>query len=386
MSEASLRRVHAIEGIRGVLSVIVVAGHVNANLALWFWGCMEVFFAISGYLIGTISLRYRDSPNFWRTYLARRALRIWPLYFVVLSFCVGADLIRAAYFGDSTVGIGLGTLRDVFFLQNTEMYGQRFPEPSLVGGGYPSMFHHSWSVAIEEQFYLFAPWLTWAVVAGVRRLNGSRMRLAAGIAAVLIICVGIRALGISWWVLLGRLDAFVLGVLVACLLERSDRGGLVPQVPMIRRAFLACSVAAAGFALSYYVPDTYVYSLNSQYQWRHYLGVVVFALFGAALVAACVTRSFPRLLAPLGWRALQFLGKISYSTYLWHVPILLILKDLAWYRDEIPMGFHLPALFAIVLLASTISFHLIELPFIRFKPRFMPPMVDVPQPVHFRTG
>lgn len=370
MMDSPLNRVSAIEGVRGVLSVIVVVGHVNANLALWFWGCMEIFFAISGFLIGSIALRYRHALGFWCTYLARRALRIWPLYFVVLAFCVGTDLVRGEILSDGSVDIGRGALQDLFFVQNAEMYGQRFPDPQLHGGGYPSMFHHSWSVAIEEQFYLFAPWLAWGLAALLRRIGPSRLRIAGAVLLFLCACVAVRASGISWWILLGRLDAFVLGVLVACLLERREPGLSMATQRLIRRGFVMIAAVTAVFALTYYLPQLYVYSTRSQYEWRHYLGVVVFALFGSALVVVCVTDSLPRLLAPLNWKIFQLLGKIRYSTYLWHVPVLLLVKDLDWYHRGVPMGLHLPVLLILVFAVSVVSFHLIESPPLRHKPRF----------------
>lgn len=370
MQAGSLQRVDAIEGVRGVLSVIVVAGHVNASLVLWFWGCMEIFFAISGYLIGSIALRYQGCPDFWPTYLARRTLRIWPLYFVVFGFCVVVDLIQAYWAGTSGSPIGAGAVRDLFFLQNTELYAERYPDPPLVGHGYPTMFHHSWSVAMEEQFYLLAPFLAWAIAAGLRRCALSARKLALCIALVLAGCIMIRVAGVSWWLLLGRLDAFLLGTIVACLSNSRGPARLEDKVATTRAAFVVMSAIAAGFMLAYYVPQRYEYRLRSAYEWRHYLGVAIFALFGATLIAACITRSFPRLLAPLEWPAVQYLGKVSYSMYLWHVPLLILFKRCDWYVNGVPRGFHLPVFLAIMVLVSHVSYQLIERPFIERKPRF----------------
>lgn len=375
VGHSSLRRIDSIEGMRGILSVIVVIGHVNANLALWFWGCMEVFFAISGYLIGTIALRYRDSPDFWSVYLLRRALRIWPLYFVVLLSCVGIDVLGFGAEGAGLHTLGSGTIRDLFFVQNTELYFERYPEPKIIGGGYPSTFHHSWSVALEEQFYLVAPWIAWALAALVTRLRMKPLRLAGIVIAFLALCVALRATGVTWWVLLGRMDAFAIGTLAACFMSVQPDVVSPVCLRLIRTGFVVLSTVTAAYMLAYYVPRPYAFSLRSAYEWRHYLGVTLFALFGGMLILSCVTQAFPRLLSPLEWGVFQFLGRLSYSTYLWHVPILVLIRDRAWYARGVPHGFHAIVMLLIVIPFAYLSYRLIEQPPQRHKPRFAAPVV-----------
>lgn len=368
---ATAGRIEAIEGLRGVLSIIVVIGHINMNFALWFWGCMEIFFAISGYLIGTIAIRHRAASNFWPTYLARRILRIWPLYFTVLASCVVADILSAGSLGESGLTDGWGTLRSLFFVQNTEYYFTTYPIPRYSGNGYPSMFNHSWSVALEEQFYLLAPVLAWLISTWVERNGFSLRRTVLPLLILLCACVAIRAAGVSWWILLGRLDGFVLGIVLAACLSRDDSVAVFRTSYVAKAWFAIITSATIVFMLSYYFPDRYVYGDASPYEWRHYAGVTLFSLFGASLVGFCALTVNHNLLAPLRWPSTQYLGRISYSTYLWHVPIILLFNRSRWYVEEIPRGLHGPFLIAVVVVVATASYRVIELPAMNFKPRFV---------------
>lgn len=374
-TDSPIEKVEEIEGIRGVLSIIVLIGHVKPVLVLWFWGCMEVFFAISGYLMCRIAIEYRSSPRFWNTYLLRRVYRIWPLYFVVYAFCLTFALVAEPIPGSSPHIVGWGAVREAFFLQNTKLLFHLYAIAHKPEDGYLEMFGPAWSVAMEDHFYLLAPVMAWVLLWLVRRTYGRRALAAVGLLAFAGICNTIRAAGISWWVFPGRADAFVLGGLVAAIAAHSMR--TQADLTKIRwwtaRLFVIASILTAVFAAAYYVPKIYEYTQGSWFELRQTAGVTLFAVFGASLTAVCVFKCFPSILAPLRLAPLQFLGTISYSTYLWHMPIIQMLGRMDWYSKLLPHGFHTPAAIAVVIPISYASHQWIEKPPLRFKRAFSPP-------------
>src|SRR5579875_998248 len=152
----------SLDGLRGLAIAMVLLYHCDARLAGlglgWLgaggWSGVNLFFVLSGFLITGIIVDERARPHFFRNFYARRALRIWPVYALVvpLNWLI---LGRA----NTWARPGPAWIYFVFFIQNLT--------PGLTGTIYPA-----WSLAIEEQFYL-----VWAPVA--RRLP------AAGLAGLL---------------------------------------------------------------------------------------------------------------------------------------------------------------------------------------------------------
>ena len=371
------RRIDEIEGIRGVLSMVVLLGHINHDWVLWFWGCMEIFFAISGYLIGRIAITNRGRNGFWRSYFIRRVLRIWPLYYTVLATCAVATVIDHVWTGGKLGMTADGILRNIFFLQNTEFLVRPHGPVWDITDKYMRPFIPAWSVCMEEHFYLVAPLIAWAFFAWQQRIRTAWSIAIPYFAGVILACsILLRLYGISWWVLPGRLDPFLLGVMLAALDVRSLTDP--PLRALIERwlppVFVLAALATLAFAASYYWPARYVYPLSDEfgYELRHVLGVSLFAVFGTLLVAVCVFQRFALLRRVLCLQPLQFLGRISYSTYLWHLPLILLLRRFEWYETGLPSGLHAPVTLMIVLPLSYLSFRWIETPAMNLKHRFGP--------------
>ncbi|MGH9394826.1 MAG: acyltransferase family protein [Terriglobales bacterium] len=305
----------ALDGIRGWAIVLVLLHHCLprlqrlglAPIAAWGWTGVDLFFVLSGFLITGIVLDGRGRPKFFRNFYARRALRIWPVFALVVP-------VNYFIYGRANTWNGSGpfVLYLVFFVYNLM--------PGLTGTLYPA-----WSLAIEEQFYL-----VWAPVA--RRLPARA--LAALLSGVLVAEPWLRRhLGIALPIhTLYHLDGLALGAMIALGL-RTRRWD-----PAAWRR-LGGAALAAGAALWWWADRGHGPWLDSGVA-LSFAGLLLLAVSSppgnAQPGSARRSQAWVRwLLAPA---PLRFLGKISYGLYLTHMLIFAIIGGLDAHMDRVHAG------------------------------------------------
>jgi peptidoglycan/LPS O-acetylase OafA/YrhL len=360
-----------IEGIRGLLSLVVLFGHIAGALLPrgehpfnWYWGSMEVFFCISGFLIGrNFYTSYGGAVS--AAYFVNRALRIWPLYYVAWLLCLlitmySGEALQYGVMSELDGGKGIGLWIPAFFVQNVERHaGMSFE--------YLALFEHSWSVALEEQFYLLAPF---ALLVVTRRTTSFVITLAI---TLVVISVLARYFGVHFYALAARMDAFALGLLLAVVHVRAADGDRL-SVAIHRASVYRLLLIMGAILLVPYVGGTYGFESPLQGRLRilHHtifnpysgFGLVAFGLVGLTAVGG-MGRSW----ALFRWPFMQALGKISYSTYLLHLPVILVIVPLALRAVGANYLWLVPAGSTATLLLAFATFHLIEKPFLRRKVR-----------------
>lgn len=184
------RRIPELDGLRGLACLVILLYHVKPHALPGGWAAADLFFVLSGFLITSIILKHSAERRFLAHFYLRRGLRIWPVYYltVLLLAAVAPILPRPCDFA------GLPYL--LTYTQNVPNYWSgKAPE-------FTPYLAHTWSLAIEEQFYLIWPLLVcWVGRRGV-------VPLALALVAV---SVGARAMGLHWWLLLSRGDGLALG-------------------------------------------------------------------------------------------------------------------------------------------------------------------------------
>src|SRR5689334_6263037 len=170
----SLRRFGGVDGLRAISILLVLTWHVNSKLLAWLsgWEGVTIFFVLSGYLITTLCIREHDESGrlSLRGFYLRRSCRIFPLYFIVLAVYVGYSLV-----------LGLGDHGDQlraalpYYVSYTNEWA-----PSL--GTAP--YGQSWSLGIEEKFYLVWPVLAFVLLG---RRGGRRAAVATAVALLPIV-------------------------------------------------------------------------------------------------------------------------------------------------------------------------------------------------------
>jgi peptidoglycan/LPS O-acetylase OafA/YrhL len=338
-----------------------VAGGIVVYLLVPGWGGVDLFFALSGFLITGILLRARIRTTYFRSFYARRVLRIFPIYYLTLSVTLLAGILWPA-FGAHLPSTTSERVSFFLYLQNWPVFWQSWV-------GLTSIWAVFWSLAVEEQFYLIWPTL-------IRFLS---VRFMLGV------CIVGFLLGtpVRWWLIhhltgldlgllqfpISRLDGLFIGAGIA--LYREYRGRAVSLTA-------AKTALTAGALMLLYIAAFHRNELSTPGVRMGSFGITGFALVGGGLIAAS-QHQLPRLSRLLTLRPLIFAGKYSYGMYVYHLFVYLAFQTLAlrlWPATEGEISF-IPALLytaaAIVATAviAVLSFHFIEEPFLRMK-RFFP--------------
>ncbi|WP_341870011.1 acyltransferase family protein [Ectopseudomonas khazarica] len=320
-----------VQGLRAVAVLAVLVYHANAAwLKAGFVG-VDVFFVISGFII-TALLTERSAKIELFAFYASRIKRILPAYLVMLAIVCTASAILLL---PADFSLFFKSLKSsVLFASNRYFadFGSYFA-PSA--DELPLL--HTWSLAIEMQFYLFFPVLI-ACVPGRHRLA-----VFAGLTAVLFAWSGYRALfgdvsGAVYFSLSARAPEFLVGALVALTLHQELPLRLANLVGLLGAVLLACS-----FWLVQKAQFPGIWSLMP--------------CFGTALLIAARRGIASSLLAcgPMVW-----LGGISYSLYLWHWPVLAFIRYYTGQYD-LTVSWLLVFLLASFLLAW-LSYRFVEQP------------------------
>jgi peptidoglycan/LPS O-acetylase OafA/YrhL len=337
-----------LDGLRGTMTLGVLAAHLRESWCPGAFVYMDTFFLMSAYLITALLLKgwkREGRIHFGRFYL-RRALRLFPAaYAMILAFV----LFAVPFLGDTGGHLKQAAVAALYVSNWTRAF--EVPMPQFLG--------HTWSLSIEEQYYLLWPLL----LALLLRFAGLRMRTVA--------IVGALALGFSLWrtwlTLEGasidrlfngtdtRADALLIGCALGIALALPQVRAHAGLQAFCRRAALPCVVLllAAG------------YSVHWQMRGMYAGGSVVFMLVSAVLVAALVLPQRTLAHRVFELPPLVFLGRICYGLYLWHFPIYNVLR----FGFELPLagvaGLGVPLTF----LAAILSYRYIERPFLAIKDR-----------------
>lgn len=287
-------RQQSLDVVRGIAILSVVLFHlgvptglaaVDAVLhpfALAGWAGVDLFFVLSGYLVGGLVLDEvaRNGALDLRRFFFRRALRLWPVLWVYLALLF-------------IVGTPWSALWPVLF--HVQNYAPHLNVPS-----------HLWSLAVEEHFYLVAALLLpWLARRGGRPLVAALLAVIVGVTALRIAALEMgEQLRHAQWQTQYRIDALAVGVLLA--VWRRESPGVFAWANERRGLLLAA--AAIGFGwLATGGEDTTRYGIGLSVAWAASATLVL------AAADATVSRRWAAPAAALAW-----LGAISYSLYVWH--------------------------------------------------------------------
>lgn len=345
-----------IQGLRAVAILLVVAAHAKLQGFTGGFVGVDVFFVLSGYLITALlveEMRSTGRVQFARFYI-RRLRRLLPALFVMLA-SVGLlawllvptlDQFRQV----SSAVNAAGWISNIYF--------------ALVHLGYfsPSaatnLFLHTWSLGVEEQFYLLWPMLIVASLTGWSQDGGA---LSVRLLLRMLIAVGVFSLGLclywsyhsprlAFYMMPARGWQFSLGAIVYMLfgVSRDTRSPTDPsslQLPTVYGWLGLTAILCSAMLLDNKMTYPGFWALAPSFG-------------AAALIAAGVNRPHTRLARCLSVRPMRWIGQVSYSWYLWHWPILLFGTYMLGYRSLVDRL--LLAVLSLVLAAA--SHALVERP------------------------
>lgn len=314
------RKRYDIQGLRALAVVLVIAEHLLAYPTGGFVG-VDVFFVISGFVITASLIREHDRNGriSFADFYRRRARRILPLasLVIVLSLIASWAVFSTARFA----GIAQDGLWA--FLSAANWHLAIIGTDYMQAGGAVSPLQHYWSLAVEEQFYMVWPWLIvlmlgWGASRRGRSSSGARRSLGLALLAV----VGASFVFAMWESSAAPTVAYfstfsrawelgcggLLAVLAPVLLRIPDR--IRPALAYLGLAGIVVGAFAMTPEFTFPGPWAAVPALATM------------------VVISAGTGGEQRLLAPLTNRASRYLGDISYSLYLWHFPVIILLEAL----------------------------------------------------------
>jgi peptidoglycan/LPS O-acetylase OafA/YrhL len=341
-----MRRVPELDALRGLAALAIVVHH------LWLSGygfvatAVDLFFVMSGYLITSIILTQLDRPQFLLMFYARRALRIWPIYYLsLLAFVAINPLLPHPAPLD-------GLPYYLTYTQRIENYWLGSEPPFYAG------FDHAWTLAIEEQFYIIWPLLiVWL---------GRKSVVPVGL-AMIAAAIAARTAGIPTWVLLTRCDGLALGGLLAVFLNGREAGA---RSPAKTEVFLTLGTGA----IAYLVVAAALPPLLPGSSWARALSLFgprmfVINLMYVSLIGLVACHSGERWLAPLRDRRLCYLGQTSYGIYLYHYILGHLLRE--WGSPAALLGRAGidVATLTLTLVVAALSWRYVERPLLALKDR-----------------
>jgi len=356
-----LRHIAPLDGIRAVAVAMVFASHLLPGL--FHGGAMGVdaFFALSGFLITTLLLDERLANQHHvrlGAFYARRALRLFPALYLMLAILamvllIDHDGLQVDRAWRSMIGAATYTTNLPFITRN-----RAFPA------------RHTWSLAVEEQFYLIWP----LILLGTYRLRGQRW-LASALGALIVAGVAVRAAGQapSVWFMTSRPESLAAGSLLAIVRHESRFARHLLAQHGARISAAAFAVVIGWFC---FVNATAYWELNDRVG---YTGVgIASALLAVALASEPTWPGGPsRLGRLLATTSVARVGRLSYGIYLWHLPVI-------WSANRnlgaLPSPIRIVVIVAVTVAITELSYRFVEQPALRLSRRVRPP-TDWTEPV-----
>jgi peptidoglycan/LPS O-acetylase OafA/YrhL len=213
------RRIPALDGVRGFMTIVVVISHyfgeVNHGVPALMWGWMAVtmFYVLSGFLIARLILDKGQHANFFAVFYIRRVARTFPIYFVCVALIIAVTSIwrfSETYENDPFPAYAYFTFTQNFWMAATGSIGEHWLAPT-------------WTLALEEQFYLLAP----ALILFVPRQH---------LLKLLVAMMGFAVVARFWVLDFSTLDPYAAGVLLPTRLDVLAAGVLA--VVLLRQSWI----------------------------------------------------------------------------------------------------------------------------------------------------
>jgi peptidoglycan/LPS O-acetylase OafA/YrhL len=349
MALPKLGHLAALDGIRGLAVAIVVLHHLKVPGIHAGWLGVDLFFALSGFLITESVLGTGNGTGlgaFWK----RRAWRLGPAMAVLL-----------AWYAVISLGAADRDMRMSWLLASAGQYLDIHDAASLHGPFSPHL-GHLWSLSMEVQFYI-----VWPVLLTVLLRRGvARPWIVAAPALLFVLSTVERTVlainDMSWNRLYLAPDTRSTALWAGCVVGLLHAWGAFDRSPLLRPAAVALAIPAV-IALGWLVIlPSMSFVLRAPFLW----GFTIIGTCAGLLVAAGASARG----GPLRWflesPPLEWLGRISYSVYLWHVPLI---AELVRARPEMSTAAKVAIIVPASLLVGWLSYVVVERPLLSARGR-----------------
>jgi peptidoglycan/LPS O-acetylase OafA/YrhL len=304
------KHIPELDGVRGVAILSVLLFHCFPEISMFKlgWAGVDVFFVLSGFLITGILLDSVNKKNYYRNFIIKRILRIFPLYyFALFLFLFFLPHISMRTF--NTLNLSFAFDHQLWYW----FYISNWLLSVKTGWVHGAGINHFWSLSIEEQFYLFWPLLVYLTRRkGFIYLCILFIIASAGLRNILFLFnVPHDAL---YLMTISRADSLAIGGLIAALI-RNDIGKRLLEYATIPAFIIVISVLSIGMFINK--------SANPYLSFFSTIGYTLIDLISGILIIF-VLSDFMMFKNIFSLRILRFLGKYSYSMYIFHFPVMIL--------------------------------------------------------------
>lgn len=340
-----------IDGMRALAVLAVIIYHLNGDWLPGGFSGVDVFFVISGFVVAASVFRYpreKSLKHFFSWFYSRRMQRILPALItcLALTFLISAIFIPPAWLSETNTQTGLfaffGLSNFILASTNNDYFSPRVDF---------NPFTHTWSLGVEEQFYFIFPliMLLWL-------LGGAWRRLSVGATLLLVLA----SLGAAWWLaktnptygfymIASRFWELGAGAMMAIFFHSRYRNDNIQKpLSLISQIGFAISVAVLFAGMFVSRPENFPFP-----------GALIPVLGTIGVIAFLHGRQVDGVLtAPLIHPLTLYIGRLSYSLYLWHWPIFVLFR----WTVGLESGLQFASAALLVALLSMASYHFIERP------------------------
>ena len=376
-------RIKELDGLRGLAILLVLTFHLNllqgANSSGslvdgWFvavanvgWCGVDLFFVLSGFLITGILYDAKNQPGYFKNFYARRVLRIFPLYYgvLILTFWVIPNIPDSVVPAEKLDRFGRVEISQLWYW----CYLSNFAIAN-VGTWWHGILDVTWSLAIEEQFYLVWPII---VLLMKRRqlMKACAMMMAIALATRILMTIsGCNPIA-TYIGTPARIDSLAAGAFVA-LLARSQL-----DLERWRPIAIQFSLASAGILLALFLWRGGLRNMDATVQT---VGLTLVSIQLASFLVVVMTAPSQGVLSRiLCNRFLVKLGTYSYAIYLFHMPLRALIRDAVYGPQQFLtlFGSRIPGQILFYLIATALTFsvaslswHFYEKHFLKLKRHF----------------
>ncbi len=350
------RTIPSLDGLRAVAVILVIVYHLKVPYIPEGRGVLT-FFVLSGFLITWLLLK--ESERYGeisiRDFYIRRVLRIFPAFYVFWALYIGLLVLFNSRLSKPEWADCLSAL---FYVRNYRS--------ALVPGSHMA---HTWALSLEEQFYLFWPWLFAAFQRDLRKLTRVLLALIVTVDIYrIVLFFGFHA-SAEWlnYTFDCRIDHLLVGCLLAVVLKRGS----------LERAW-AFATARVWFSLVPFglIIASIALGFRFHLPYRIAIGFVVDPLLTAVLIVQVIAFGHSWLWGWLNSRVVRYIGRVSYSMYLFHVFTNGLVSRVL---GQQPRWIVVLSAIGLAVLLGSISYYMVELNFLRLKSRFAHARVAKPQ-------
>lgn len=339
----------ALDGLRTIAVGIVLCAHGGVTYFRSGGVGVDIFFVLSGFLITTILITEQGrtgSINF-RNFYARRFLRLAPALVLACALAAIGTVWLEGRFPGSEIA---------FSLSYTANWVQAFY------GYHLGSLNHTWSLAVEEQFYVIWPVIMLGLCKLAPRSSVRVAVLLTGAAAIALYRAAMVGTYTDERINFGldtRMDALMLGAALACLVGGLPGG----RLPDVAGKWLGRVVAPLMLVALLSVPNIVTWYSP----WMGWIGYVLVGGAAALVVLDLVAGGHSRLGRVLAARPFVFIGRISYGVYLYHLPVYYAVEKLIPGES---LAVRLTVKLVLTFALAIPSFYLVEQRFLKLKSRF----------------